>query len=135
MELGLALTLCGLGAAFLLPALILALIAGNRKRKCTVNTNAVVMDVKVRNSGDDGLTFYPVYEYYAGGVRYTGVGASSSHHVPQKNTVIPVMYNPRNPKQSYIQGYDNKIYRILISVFAVIGAIPIIICIFIGVLT
>ena len=32
MELGLVLTLCGLGAAFLIPALVLEILLGNQKK-------------------------------------------------------------------------------------------------------
>lgn len=35
MELGLVLTLCGLGAAFLIPALVLEILFGNQKKRCT----------------------------------------------------------------------------------------------------
>lgn len=45
------------------------------------------------------------------------------------------MYNPDKPKQSYITGYDNKVYKILSIVFTVVGFIPIIIYILIAVLT
>ena len=129
MELGLVLTLCGLGVSFLLPALILMIISISRKKKCTANAYALIIDIKANHSGDEGITFYPVYEYRVGGVIYTGTGASMSHHVPQINTYVSIMYNPNNPRQSYIQGYDNKVFRILSIVFTVIGVIPIIICI------
>ena len=129
MELGLALTLCGLSVSFLLPALILMIISINRKKKCTAGAYALIIDIKANHSGDDGITYYPVYEYRVDGVIYTGKGASMSHHVPQINTYVSIMYNPDNPKQSYIQGYDNKVFRILGIVFTVIGLIPIIICI------
>ena len=129
MKLGLVISLCGLGGAFLLPALILMIISINRKKKCTAGAHALIIDIKANHSGDDGITFYPVYEYRVGGAIYTGTGASMSHHVPQINTYVSIMYNPDNPRQSYIQGYDNKVFRILGIVFTVIGLIPIIVCI------
>lgn len=128
MELGLVLTLCGLGGAFLLTALILGIIAGNRKRKCTESTTAVIIRYERRRS--DHITYYhPVYEYTVDNVTYTRAGAAISGHTPQINSVVPIMYNLGRPKQSYIQNYDNKAYKILTIVFAVIGCIPIIICI------
>ena len=52
-----------------------------------------------------------------------------SGHKLQIDSMVPIMYNPGRPKQSYIQNYDNKAYKILTIVFVVIGCIPIIICI------
>lgn len=128
MELGLALTLCGMGGAFLLTALILGIIAGNRKRKCTESTTAVITRYEKRRS--DHTTYYhPVYEYTVDNVKYARVGASMSGHKPQINSVVPIMYNPGRPKQSFMQNYDNKAYKILTIVFVVIGCIPITICI------
>lgn len=134
MDLGLVFTLCGLGAAFLLPAFILMFISTYKKRRCTVSADAVVIDIQTRSSSEQhGLSFYPVYEYYADGIRYTGVGVASSHDTPPIHTIIPIMYDPRKPKRSYISGRDNKVYKILSIVFAVIGFIPIMICICIAV--
>lgn len=39
------------------------------------------------------------------------------------------MYNPNDPKCSYISGRDNKVYKILSIIFAAIGLVPIVICI------
>ena len=39
------------------------------------------------------------------------------------------MYNPAKPKQSYIPGYDTKVYKILTIVFGIVGCIPILVCI------
>lgn len=48
--------------------------------------------------------------------------------VPEQNTFINIKYNPQKPQQSYIQGYDNKVYRIFSRVFMVIGLILILAC-------
>lgn len=136
MELGLIFTLCGLGAGFLIPAFILTFIASYKGRRCTASADAVVIDIKVRHSSkQQGFSFHPVYEYYVSGVRYTGVGAAISHNTPPINTVIPIMYDPCRPERSYISGRDNKVYKILSIIFAVIGLIPIMICICIAVLS
>ena len=135
MELGLVLTLCGLGVAFWIPALIIAFISHGKKKTCTMNTIGLVIRINSRSSGDSGLNFYPVYEYYVNGIQYTNEGASIQHHVPTVGTRIPVMYNPAKPKQSYIPGYDNKVYKILTIVFGIIGCIPILVCIGIFIFT
>lgn len=128
MELGLVLTLYGLGAAFWLPAIIIGLISHEKKKNCTMNTAGLVIRINSKSSGDGSLSFYPVYEYYANGMKYTNEGASIKHCVPQVGTKVPVMYNPAKPKQSYIPGYDNKVYKILAIVFGIIGCIPILVC-------
>ena len=81
------------------------------------------------------MNFYPVYEYYVNGIQYTNEGASIQHHVPTVGTRIPVMYNPAKPKQSYIPGYDTKVYKILTIVFGIVGCIPILVCIGIFIFT
>ena len=43
MELGLVLTLCGLGVAFWIPALIIAFISHGKKKNCTMNTAMILM--------------------------------------------------------------------------------------------
>ena len=128
MDLGLALTLCGLGAGFLIPAFILAGINVSRTRKCVVSTSAVVVDITVKNNGDD-LTFNPVYEYEVDGVRFSNTGGYLSRRVPQRGSVIEIKYDPKNPKKSYIVGYDTKVYKILSIVFGIFGMIPILVCI------
>ena len=75
------------------------------------------------------------YEYYANGMKYTNEGAAIRNHTPQVGTRVPVMYNPTKPKQSYIPGYDNKVYKILTIVFGIIGCIPILVCIGIFIFT
>ena len=45
MELGLVLTLCGMGAAFWLPAIIIGLISHGKKTNCTMNTVGLVIRI------------------------------------------------------------------------------------------
>ena len=60
---------------------------------------------------------------------YTSEGAYLSGRVPEVGETIWIKYNPDKPKQSYIPGYDNKVYKILTIVFGLIGAVPILVCI------
>ena len=135
MPLGLALTLCGLGAAFLIPALILLGLSARRKRRCTAPAQALVTELRVRSSADDGLSFHPVYEYFVDGVRYTGTGAYLSRRVPPVGSVITIRYDPDRPRRSYIPGYDDRVFHILGGIFACLGSIPILVCIFVALLT
>lgn len=135
MPLGLALTLCGLGAAFLIPALILLGLSAWRKRRCTAPAEALVTDLRARSSADDGLTFHPVYEYLVDGVRYTGTGAYLSRRVPRVGSTIAIRYDPDRPQRSYIPGYDDRVSSILGIVFACLGSIPILVCVLVALLT
>ena len=146
MELGLTLTLCGLGAAFLLPALIMGCNLLYRRKKCTAEGCGLVIDIRVRHSSDN-RSLHPVYEYWVDGVRYTSTGGYMSNRVPpvgvrytstggyMSNRVPPVgtqvdiRYDPNNPRNSYIFGYDDKVLRILCAVFSVVGLIPFAVCI------
>lgn len=101
MELGLALTLWGLGAGFLIPSFILVWIDTRKRRYCTATTTAVVVNIVTKN-GENGLSFHPVYEYVVGGTTYSNMGAYISHRVPEKGTTIEIKYNPDKPNQSRI---------------------------------
>ena len=97
-----------------------------------MTTTAVVVNIVTKNSSE-GLSFHPVYEYVVGGTTYSNMGAYISHRVPEKGSTIEIKYNPDKPKQSYIVGYDIKVYRILSILFGIIGMIPILVCIGIAV--
>lgn len=133
MELGLILTLCGLGVSFLIPAFVMIIISIKRKKSCTAMTTAVVTEIKTRSTSD-GRSYHPVYEYEINGITYKGTGAYLSGRVPSVGTSVTVMYNPDNPKKSYIPGYDNKVLKILSIVFSIAGSIPILICVCIALL-
>lgn len=55
MELGLILTLCGLGVSFLIPAFVMIIISKKRKKSCTAMTTAVVTEIKTRSTSDLSL--------------------------------------------------------------------------------
>lgn len=129
MELGLVFVLCGLGGAFWITAGILIWIYQRKKRKCTMNATGIVIRINTRSSGDNGLEFHPVYEYYAAGDYHTGEGAYISGKVPEVGADVPVKYDPEKPDRSYIDGYDNKAVKILSIVFGLIGAVPVLVCI------
>ena len=94
MEIGLVLTLCGLGIAFWIPAFILGMISGNKMRKCTADATATVVRINVRNSGDNGLSYHPVYEYYAGGSYYT---SDVCRQLVQKSRLSIIRTNQSSP--------------------------------------
>ena len=128
MSLELVLILCIMGCAFLLPAIIIGITSHKKLKNCTSSATATVVDIRV-NYSDDTTSYHPVYKYQVGGTTYTSVGAYLSGHVPEKGSNILIMYNPDKPKQSYIVGYDTKVFKILTIVFGIVGMIPILICI------
>lgn len=128
MELGLILTLLGIGGSFWVVAFILIMIGSNKKRKCTVKGEAVVVDYKLVIK-ENTYYYHPVYEYFVEGIRYKKTGSALSNHTPGRNTTISIMYNPHNPQESYIQSYDAKTWKILAVLFAAIGCIPVVVCI------
>lgn len=129
MELGLVLTLCGLGGVFWLPALIMFIIVRQKMITCTSETKALVTDIKARSTSD-GISYYPVYEYDVDGVHYIGLSNTYlSTCFPKVGETVGIMYNPHNPKKSYILGYDNKTLKMLSIIFFVFGCVPIMICI------
>ena len=133
MELGLALVLCGLGGAFWITAGILTGIDRRKKKKCTMDATGIVIRINTRNSGENGLEFHPVYEYYAAGDYHTGEGAYISGKVPEVGADVHVKYDPDRPDRSYIDGYDNKALKILSIVFWIIGSVPVLVCVGIAV--
>ena len=94
----------------------------------------VVVDIKGRSTSD-GLTFYPVYQYEAEGTVYRGNGAGTSPMPLKQGDRITVCYDPCRPQRSYIKGYDSRVYRALSVCFGVMGAIPILICLGIALLS
>lgn len=63
MELGLVLTLCGLGAAFLIPALVLEILLENQKKRCTKSARAVIVGYEASTQGSLRIRYFPAYEY------------------------------------------------------------------------
>ena len=129
MELGLVLTLCGLGAAFLIPALVLEILFGNQKKRCTKSARAVIVGYEASTQGSLRIRYFPAYEYQVDGEKIVSRGTSFSRQMPQKGAEVEIRYNPRKPGQSYSLGYDSRSYRVLSLVFGFMGAIPILICI------
>lgn len=122
MELGLVLTLCGLGAAFWLPAIIIGLISHGKKKNCTMNTVGLVIRINSKSSGDGTLSFHPVYEYYANGMKYTNEGASIKHRVPKVGTKVPVMYNPQSQSSLTFRDMIIRSIRFLRLYLELLGA-------------
>lgn len=134
MEIGLALTLCGIGASFLLTAFLLYFITNRKRKSCTAQTQALVTAIQVRVTKDHSRYYHPIYEYTVDGVQYQGRGTADSRHTPKVNASITVQYNPQKPQSSYIADYDDRVWRILTLVFGIIGWIPIVICLLIALL-
>lgn len=132
MPLGLALTLCGLGCAFLIPAAIFWILKKKHEKNCTEEATAVVIAVHSRNYGDSP-SLHPEYEYFVDGERYTNTGGYWQRHVPHKGDEVQIRYNPNRPQQSYIMNYDLVVYKRLSILFGIFGMIPVVICVAIAI--
>ncbi len=128
MPLGLALTLCGLGCGFLIPAAIFWILKKKQEKRCTEDATAVVIAIHSRNYGDSP-SLHPEYEYFVDGKRYSYTGSHRQRwHVPKKGTEVQIRYNPDRPQQSYIVNYDLLSYNRQSIIFGIFGMIPIVIC-------
>ncbi len=127
MPLGLALTLCGLGCGFLIPAAIFWAQKKKYEKNCTEDSTAVVIAVHSRNYGE-APTLHPEYEYFIDGERYSNTGGYLQRHVPHKGDEVQIRYNPNRPQQSYIINYDLVSYKRLSIIFGIFGMIPVVIC-------
>ena len=129
MPLGLILTLCGLGIAFLIPA---SIIIGHfifKKKRCTEETIGYITDIVTSRSDDGDLMFKPEYEYRVGLETIKTTSGFSSNKLPQMGEHITVWFDPMKPTRSYIEGYENRVVRFLGFLFVFFGLIPIIICV------
>ena len=81
---------------------------------CTAETTGVVVSVRSEYK-DDTMTYYTTVEYNVNNQQYYKKGESGVSH--KRGESVKVMYNPDNPKVSYIPGCEetdreNMIYGI-----------------------
>ena len=91
-----------------------------KKKRCTEEVTGTV--VKFSVSGDDHTTYYhPTYEYSVSGVTYKARGRISSRCFAREGSPVPVLYDPEEPKRSYIRGYDDKGFLLREVLYALAG--------------
>ena len=120
MESSLVFTMIGMGIVLLLIATA-AILTMVQLRRCTAKIDATVTNIKRQSRH-----YYPVYEYYVNGIRYTRTGTACAKSSMQAGSIISIAYNPQKPRQSYIPGHDDKTYKFVAIVCIIIGLIPLI---------
>ena len=90
--------------------------AANRKN-CTASTAAKV----VENEGVQLLGKRPFYEYQLGNRVYRSKAAYSSDQTPEVGSFVEVHYDPLNPSQSYLAGYDDKTLKSMMYTMCTAG--------------
>ena len=97
-----------------------------KRKKCTVSTKGVVVDISREVSNDsDGnrsITLYPIFEYNVSGEKYVQKSKNGSnfckYHIGQE---VEILYNPDKPENYYVK---NSFGSIIIGVgFIILGII------------
>ncbi len=113
------------GIIFILAGCFLFFQTKNLKKNCTVETEAIVVDIEEEvTSDEDGMNYlyYPVIEYKAGGenirIRMSEGSNPSPYSISDK---ITILYNPKNHKQYIKKG--EKSSTVISIVFMSLGAL------------
>ena len=104
----------------------------NKKKKvCTLNIQAKVVDIKKRIDRDEHRNIYytPIYQIYYKGKNWKITNNNSSKKKPKLGDVINIKINPDNPKQFIDKNWYSTIYwsvgtsfiLLLILICSVIG--------------
>ena len=92
-----------------------------KKKRCTEKVSGRIVDLNSTSDGDRHVGTYPIYEYTVLGETYKARACWSSGRVPHLRETVAVMYDPENPKRSYISGYDDKLFKIREIVYIIAG--------------
>lgn len=109
--------------------IILELIGGGILYQAHVkekNCSAIVEGTLVkwnRRTKEKGVSYSPIVEYNVGNEIYTGISNVWGNILPiKKGDKVIIGYNPSNPTEFYMEGYDLNNIRITGSIFIIIGA-------------
>lgn len=85
------------------------------KKKATSSVRATIVDCRIRSSTK--LAYCPIFHYHIAGEEYT-VQYDLGSTIPywDVNSQVTLKYNPKNPLQYYIEGYNYLKQRILLFV-------------------
>ena len=99
--------------------MVVSVPVGNamKKRRCTVEVDAVVIDRVCRRrsrTGQGSPLYHPVYEYRYNGVTYTSEDKKASNiKVPQVGDRMEAYVNPDNPNDVYVVWTGRDIYSVM----------------------
>ncbi len=116
-----------LGLILLLTGILMLVFRNKKKDRCTVESTAKIIDVKVKQEKDDEPVVYcPIYEYEYEGKEYKVDDSKEYKKMPKKGKKIKIYINPEKPKEYYVKSFGKTMTSLL---FAVLGAILIILAI------
>lgn len=110
------------GVIFLLVAIIYAVFAIYKKKKCDSRVDAVVTEVKTRISRYSPV-YLPICEYYVNGIGYKRAGPPHHDNVLPVGSTITIAYDPNKPQRAYIPGRDERIYKLRFATFIFAGVV------------
>ena len=110
------------GVIFLLVAIIYAVFATYKKKKCNSRVDAVVTEVKTRTSRYSPV-YLPICEYYINGIGYKRTGPPHHDNALPVGSTITIAYDPNKPQRAYIPGRDERIYKLRFATFIFAGVV------------
>ena len=122
----------GISGLFILVGLSLSLgsLIGNtlKKKRCTVETQAICIELKMhfsRSNGHTTRTYMPVFAYYYDGQEYhTSTGTYSNVAVPTVDNEYTIYINPDKPDEMYLASDGNRAFVVIFGlIFAAFGVI------------
>lgn len=93
-----------------------------KKRRCTYQTKAIVVDMHTRRNSKGRRSYAPVYEYSYGGIQY--VARSSTHRnylLPDIGDEVDILINESNPEDFYVEEKKANIFSLIFGlIFAIV---------------
>ena len=91
-------------------------------------TEATVVDYSISHDEDGSNIYFPVYEYYYGGVKYTATSSTSqnSREEFRRGQTVQISLDPNNPNNSTMLALAKRETNIL-KIFKMLGFILIVI--------
>lgn len=125
-----ALVFSGMGLLFIVIGILVMAVWNKRRQKAVMNATAHVADVERRRNGKGNTYYYPVFEYYAGGLmrRVTSSFGSNPGRY-QIGEEVELLYNPDKPEQFWSER-DAKMMKLVCGIFIGFGVFFLIMGIF-----
>ena len=115
--------LCIIGVLFIIWSISFKYVNMRLISKCTdrcdgvlIKTNEIEIPHQVNGDGRwyYSKSYVPIYEYEVQGNKYKIKGTNGKEF--KIGNVVKIKYNPKNPKQSYIEGYSFTAWKILLII-------------------
>lgn len=105
---------------------IVAPIGKHKNKRCSVQTQGVLREIRVRHNSRGNQPNLKIYSYTVDGIEYQLKSTAINPHASRVGDQCPIWYNPKNPKDALEYQYaSNKLFNILIIVGIVMLLSPI----------